>query len=60
MEEEYAKRVREEEGREPMVVEVKMVTVQRIVEMAADWFTQVKYQLEMEVAAEREKDRKEL
>ena len=36
------------------------VTVQRIVEMAADWFTQVKYQLEMEVAAEREKDRKEL
>ena len=60
VEEEYAKRVREEEGREPMVVEVKMVTVQRIVEMAADWFTQVKYQLEMEVAAEREKDRKEL
>lgn len=59
VEEEYAKRVREEEGREPMSVEVKMVTVQRIVEMAADWFTQVKYQLEMQVAAEREKSRKE-
>lgn len=59
VEEEYVKRVREEEGREPMNVEVKMVTVQRIVEMAADWFTQVKYQLEMQVAAEREKCRKE-
>lgn len=55
LEEEYTRSVQQMENREPTIMEIKLYAIQRIIELAANYFLESKYQLEMDVESERDR-----
>lgn len=57
LEEEYTRSVRQMESREPLIMEVKLYAIQRIIETASNALMERRYQLEVAMEAERDRRR---